>query len=108
MSGIEFRGLSFAYPTGAHALTDVDLAVEAGEILLVIGDSGSGKSTLLRAVNGLVPHASGGTFGGEVVVAGRSTRDHLPRDLADVVGIGRACGTDTGLGHGAIVSDRRG
>ena len=86
MSGIEFRGLSFAYPDGAHALTDVDLAVEAGEILLVIGDSGSGKSTLLRAVNGLVPHASGGTFGGEVVVAGRSTRDHLPRDLADVVG----------------------
>ena len=68
MSGIEFRGLSFAYPDGAHALTDVDLAVEAGEILLVIGDSGSGKSTLLRAVNGLVPHASGGTFGGEVVV----------------------------------------
>ena len=86
MSGIEFRGLSFAYPDGAHALTDVDLAVEAGEILLVIGDSGSGKSTLLRAVNGLVPHASGGTFGGEVVVAGRSTRDHLPCDLADVVG----------------------
>ena len=86
MSGVSFRGLSFAYPDGPTALHDVDLDVAPGEVLLVIGESGSGKSTLLRAVNGLVPHASGGTFGGEVVVAGRSTRDHLPRDLADVVG----------------------
>jgi energy-coupling factor transport system ATP-binding protein len=41
---------------------------------------------LLRAANGLVPHASGGRFTGAVVSFGRSTRDHLPRDLADVVG----------------------
>ena len=57
-----------------------------GELLLVVGASGSGKSTLLRAVNGLVPHASGGRFGGDVVVFGRSTRTHHPRELADVVG----------------------
>jgi len=86
MSGVAFRGLSFAYPDGPTALHGVDLDVAPGEVLLVIGESGSGKSTLLRAVNGLVPHASGGTFGGDVIVAGRSTRDHLPRDLADVVG----------------------
>lgn len=86
MSGISFRAVSFGYPDGPTALSAVDLEVAAGEVLLVIGASGSGKSTLLRAVNGLVPHASGGRFGGEVVVAGRSTRDHRPRDLADVVG----------------------
>jgi energy-coupling factor transport system ATP-binding protein len=86
VSAVSFRGVTFAYPDGPTALDGIDLDVEAGEVLLVIGDSGSGKSTLLRAVNGLVPHASGGRFGGEVIVAGRSTRDHAPRDLADVVG----------------------
>ena len=86
MSGVSFRGLAFGYPDGPTALHGIDLEAAPGEVLLVIGASGSGKSTLLRAVNGLVPHASGGTFGGDVIVAGRSTRDHLPRDLADVVG----------------------
>jgi glutamate transport system ATP-binding protein len=36
-----------------HALTDVDLSVERGEVLVVIGPSGSGKSTLCRCVNRL-------------------------------------------------------
>ena len=48
---------------------------------------GSGKSTLLGAVNGLVPHFTGGLLAGRVRVAGRDTRDHPPRELADVVGV---------------------
>jgi energy-coupling factor transport system ATP-binding protein len=40
----------------------------------------------LRCINGLVPHFSGGTLRGTVTVDGRSTREHRPRDLADVVG----------------------
>jgi energy-coupling factor transport system ATP-binding protein len=87
MSAISFRAVSFAYPDAARAaLRDVDLDVVPGELLLVLGASGSGKSTMLRAMNGLVPHTSGGRFGGDVVVFGRSTRSHHPRELADVVG----------------------
>jgi energy-coupling factor transport system ATP-binding protein len=87
MSAVSIRGVSFAYPDATRpALDHVDLEVAPGEVLLVIGASGSGKSTLLRTVNGLVPHASGGRFGGEVEVFGRSTRSHHPRELADVVG----------------------
>ncbi|MBJ7513306.1 MAG: ABC transporter ATP-binding protein, partial [Acidimicrobiia bacterium] len=90
MSTVEFRSVTFSYPGAASdtssALSRVDLEVAAGEVLLVVGDSGSGKSSLLRCVNGLAPHSTGGTFGGEVIVGGRSTRDHLPRDLADIVG----------------------
>ncbi len=41
---------------------------------------------MLRAANGIVPHSSGGQFGGDVAAFGRSTRDHKPRDLADVIG----------------------
>jgi len=87
VSAVSFRDVSFAYPDAARAaVRDVDLEVAPGELLLVLGASGSGKSTLLRAVNGLVPHTSGGRFGGDVVVFGRSTRSHHPRELADVVG----------------------
>lgn len=86
MSAITFRGVSFEYPDEHPALHAVDLEVEAGEVLLAIGSSGSGKSTLLRCANGLVPHASGGRFAGDVVAFGRSTRSHHPRELADVVG----------------------
>lgn len=86
MTAVTWSGVGFAYPDGPPALIDVDLAVAAGSVALVIGSSGSGKSTLLRTVNGLVPHTSGGRFRGEVLTFGRSTRDHRPRDLADVVG----------------------
>lgn len=83
---LTYRGVSFGYPDGPAALTDVDLAVTPGDVILVVGASGSGKSTLLRAANGLVPHSSGGRFGGDVVVSGRSTREFPPRLLADVIG----------------------
>ena len=81
------RGVTYTYPDAPRAaLSGMDLDVLPGELLLVVGSSGSGKSTLLRCVNGLVPHASGGVFAGDVVVFGRSTRSHQPRELADVVG----------------------
>ncbi len=83
---LDYRGVGFAYPGGDPVLDGVDLEVAAGEVLLVAGPSGAGKSTLLRCANGLVPHASGGRFRGEVVALGRSTRSHPPRKLADVVG----------------------
>jgi energy-coupling factor transport system ATP-binding protein len=86
MSVLRYDDVRFAYPGGEPALTGVDLEVAPGAVLLLVGSSGSGKSTLLRCGNGLVPHVSGGRFGGDVVVAGRSTRTHPPRALADVVG----------------------
>ncbi|ADI04385.1 putative ABC transporter ATP-binding protein [Streptomyces bingchenggensis BCW-1] len=69
------------------ALRDLDLTVEEGELCLVIGHTGVGKSTLLGAVNGLVPHFTGGTLYGRVTVDGRDTAHHPPRELADVVGV---------------------
>jgi energy-coupling factor transport system ATP-binding protein len=68
-------------------LRDVSLRIEEGELCLVIGHTGSGKSTLLGAVNGLVPHFTGGTLTGRVVVDGRDTARYKPRELADVVGV---------------------
>lgn len=72
---------------GPPPLRDVTLHIDEGELCLVAGRTGAGKSTLLRAINGLVPHFTGGTLHGTVTVDGRDTRTHPPRDLADVVGV---------------------
>jgi energy-coupling factor transport system ATP-binding protein len=87
-AAIVFDRVSITYPDAPRAaLTAVDLAVDEGELCLVIGPTGSGKSTLLGAVNGLVPHFTGGTLEGSVRLLGRDTRANRPRDLADIVGV---------------------
>jgi len=84
---IRFDSVSFTYADApAPTLRDVDLTIPDGELVLVIGRTGSGKSTLLRAINGLVPHFTGGILAGRVTVDGRDTRTNPPRELADVVG----------------------
>ncbi|MER7857216.1 ATP-binding cassette domain-containing protein [Streptomyces bacillaris] len=85
---ITFDQVTVAYDGADEpVLREVDLTVEEGELCLVVGHTGVGKSTLLGAVNGLVPHFTGGTLYGTVTVDGRTTADHPPRELADVVGV---------------------
>ncbi|NGN70053.1 energy-coupling factor ABC transporter ATP-binding protein [Streptomyces sp. A7024] len=84
---IRFDQVSVTYDGApAPALADVTLDIPEGELVLLVGPSGVGKSTLLGCVSGLVPHFTGGTLSGSVTVAGRDTRTHRPRDLADLVG----------------------
>ena len=84
---VAFDGVSFRYPgTDAPTLSDVDLHIHEGELILVVGPTGSGKTTFLRAINGLVPHFSGGLLRGRVSVGGRDTEHHAPRELADLIG----------------------
>jgi energy-coupling factor transport system ATP-binding protein len=84
---IRFDRVSVTYDgAAAPVLRDVNLDIDEGELCLVIGHTGSGKSTLLGAVNGLVPHFTGGTLSGRVTVGGRDTARFRPRELADVVG----------------------
>ena len=69
MTALELRGVSKVYgegPTEVHALRDVDLSVDAGELVAVMGPSGSGKSTLLTIAGSLEQPTSG-----EVLVGGR-------------------------------------
>ncbi|MEV7950950.1 ABC transporter ATP-binding protein [Streptomyces rubiginosohelvolus] len=85
---ITFDRVSVVYDGADEpVLRDVNLSVDEGELCLVVGHTGVGKSTLLGAVNGLVPHFTGGTLYGTVTVDGRDTADHPPRELADVVGV---------------------
>ncbi|MFL5999538.1 MAG: ABC transporter ATP-binding protein [Streptomyces sp.] len=84
---IRFEDVSVTYDGASEpTVQGVDFEVPEGELVLLVGPSGVGKSTILGAVSGLVPHFTGGTLRGRVTVAGRDTRTHKPRELADVVG----------------------
>jgi energy-coupling factor transport system ATP-binding protein len=85
---IDFDRVTITYDGAERpVLREVSLHIAEGELCLVVGRTGVGKSTLLGAINGLVPHFTGGTLSGRVTVAGRDTAAHPPRELADVVGV---------------------
>jgi energy-coupling factor transport system ATP-binding protein len=67
---IRVTNLDFVYPSGKRALTNINLVIEKGEFVAVVGRNGSGKSTLAGALAGLVKPARG-----SVLVNGINTRD---------------------------------
>ena len=84
---IRFDNVTFRYSDEAEpVLRNLNQEIPAGELALLLGATGSGKTTFLRAINGLVPHFTGGHLAGVVSVNGRSTQEHQPRELADLVG----------------------
>jgi energy-coupling factor transport system ATP-binding protein len=84
-AAVVFDAVTFSYPSAPSAALTADLSVPEGAFVLVAGPTAGGKSTLLRAINGLVPHFSGGSFAGRVLTAGRDTRTVPPRSFADLV-----------------------
>jgi len=66
---VEIRGVEFAYPDGKRALEGVDLEIEAGERVAILGPNGGGKTTLALHLNGILePHAGWISIGGLHVV----------------------------------------
>lgn len=78
---IEFRGVGFALPNGRTLLADLNLAVNAGETLVLLGRSGSGKTTTMKLINRLLDPTSG-----EVRVEGKPTVEWDPIRLRRRVG----------------------
>lgn len=79
---IEVRGARYVYPTGhVVALGGVDLDVEHGEIIGIIGQNGSGKTTLTKLFNGLLKPTEGSVF-----VNGVNTAEHSVQQMAVHVG----------------------
>ena len=86
-SVVSFRDFGFRYPGSAVAALDgISLELPSGGLTLVAGPSGAGKSTLLRAINGLVPHFSGGDVEGTVRVLGRDPVALGPGAMSALVG----------------------
>ncbi|WDF33889.1 ATP-binding cassette domain-containing protein [Arthrobacter agilis] len=75
------RSESFTYDDGVPLLSGVQLAVGAGEYVVVAGASGSGKTTLARLLAGLVGSDAGCRFRGSITLAGETVRfDGTPAD----------------------------
>jgi len=85
---IRFNHVTFTYDEAdTPTLHDVSLTIPEGEFTVVVGDTGRGKTTFLRLINGTVPHLTGGTLRGDVVVHGVSIREAQPNAFASIVGV---------------------
>ena len=82
---ISVRDLKKHYEGGVHALDGVDMDVERGEVVVIIGPSGSGKSTLLRSLNLLENPTSGQIIVDGVDLMDRKTNINLHRQKMGMV-----------------------
>jgi energy-coupling factor transport system ATP-binding protein len=83
-----FEHFSFQYRSQTEAtLIDINLKVNRGEKILILGPSGSGKSTLIHCINGIIPHAFKGEISGRHLLLGKDVRDY------DIFGISKIAGT---------------
>ncbi|MBQ7164883.1 MAG: energy-coupling factor transporter ATPase [Clostridia bacterium] len=70
MNALEIKDLDFAYESGKNVLSGINITVEEGEFVCLLGRNGSGKSTLARLINGLLAPT-----GGSVSVFGMDSSD---------------------------------
>ena len=84
---VEFVNFTFKYRTQVEpTLHNINLQINEGEKILIVGPSGSGKSTLSNCINGLIPHIYTGEIQGEVRVRGKNITEASLFDLSCIVG----------------------
>lgn len=72
---IEFKHFTFKYKAQKEpTIKDINLKIQKGEKVLIVGPSGSGKSTIANCINGLVPFCYHGDVSGELLIQGKSPK----------------------------------
>lgn len=84
---IEFKDFGFQYFSQAEpTLHDINLTINKGEKVLLVGPSGSGKSTLGHCLNGLIPFSYKGEISGSLKIMGQETKEMDIFRLSKMVG----------------------
>lgn len=84
---IAFSNFSFRYESlDKPTLKNINLRIEKGEKIVIIGPSGSGKSTLGQCLNGLIPHAIKGEVTGKLEIASQDSAGFSMHDFTEQVG----------------------
>lgn len=84
---IEFKDFSFKYRAQKdYTLHDINLTINEGDKVLIIGPSGSGKSTLSQCLNGLIPHSYPGKMKGHLTVNGKNPKKAGIFGMSETVG----------------------
>ncbi|GHA36815.1 ABC transporter ATP-binding protein [Photobacterium aphoticum] len=84
---IEFSNFSFKYwALEQPTLKNINLTIEKGEKVVIVGPSGSGKSTLGQCLNGLIPFAVKGDITGSLHIGGRDTQHMDLHQCTNLVG----------------------
>lgn len=82
-----FKDVSYKYPKSEDfVLREINLEINKGEFLGLIGPTGAGKTTLCLALNGIVPQFYGGRFFGSVKLGDLDTVEHPISEMANLVG----------------------
>lgn len=81
MGAIELRNVTFAYPNGFIANENLNLVINGGERVAIVGQNGAGKTTAVKLMNGLNKPLSG-----DVLVNGINTKERTTAQIAKTVG----------------------
>lgn len=81
MSYISLTNVDFCYPNGFQALDHINIEIEQGENIAIIGQNGAGKTTTVKLMNGLIRPTSG-----DVLIDGMNTKDYTTAQIARKVG----------------------
>ena len=85
---IKLDGVHYSYPDAeSEVLRGIDLTVDAGQVVGVVGASGVGKTTLAKVISGFIPHAEGGDLNGTVEVDGIKVPDTTLAEVVSRVGM---------------------
>lgn len=79
---ISMKNVDYFYPNGTHALSNVSLNINKGELIAIMGQNGAGKTTLIRMLNGLLRPSKGSVYIEKEEISVKSIAD-----LSKVVGI---------------------